>query len=495
MKNFRKIGSYGTPSSEHQPLLETPRPAQKRRKRASFSSQLHRKGYAAIIGICLILIWSFTWRKNHDTSAAQPTPTPTNASLHHHTRQASLYLWLAEYGRPAQDPTLASLKSLYAVDKLMTNTSNCYQSVTDVFTLSLDRASYTDMSLGNIFLNPGKFDGILQADLISCGRSGSDSSPSSQSGNCQVVANDYLRRMLRDGQRWPPRQTFQVAKHFNLAFRPVLLGSLKARPYICSRGSVGPADFAAKASKSGRQLTVGCFNRSPLKSPGTFSAASKIGPTGSQVFHDTVPSVLMPGFYTIPSQVPESYNLPALNRRELGDEMQEKLLPSPSITTPVATVASGRFEHQIWRLLCTWWGCRWSGRSGAQPRLDQRGLQRRDESRSKPTEKEVRRVGAAGGAGIVAAIALYFLTYFALRHRYQRKARQQPQAVELGQRNDRNPPQESDHPSGGRVPNMPPEALDPRYQVVMGSADSTHSHAIMSSSESSANNPEASSRT
>lgn len=425
-----------------------------------------------------------------------------------------MYLWLVEYDHYVHDQELATLKSLYLVDKfdkLLTNTSDgtfyavCLHdpsnlsaesvriigcnSITESSTWNLDRASYANLPLGDDYLSLEKYFGMLEADLVVCERARFDSTPSSESGDCRIVGNDYLRRLkCQDRQLWPPKTIFQVAEHFNLAFRPWFVGERRARPCMCPTDTIGTADVTVKVLKYAHQLAVECPYQSSCETEGIFSAQHGSGPIRKQRRHDTLISALVPGFYMIPSHFSELYNIAAVNKSKLEDISQEKGPPSGPVVTSVSTAASGSLGSSIWRQIETFGRSIWSHHFPAQSQLGLRDVWSGDGKLTNDDTLKFKDVvimiAAAAGAclctlGIICLIRhmVKKIRLMLQKRKARRRQQQRQQEIELGVLSDLNAPSPPEHENNSRVRIMPPASAMPAVPSnggLQGSAESTH---------------------
>lgn len=123
LQNMNRMRSYGTLPSEEDPqetaLLPQPEDVQ---KRVNARRGPHHKGYGALFAfIFLVLVGFFAspWTTTDTPAAVPPSIPPPN-----HSGQELQYVWLVEHDTDAYDQSLATSRSLYAIDIFLTNTSN-----------------------------------------------------------------------------------------------------------------------------------------------------------------------------------------------------------------------------------------------------------------------------------------------------------------------------------------------------------------------------------
>ena len=116
--NTRQTKSYGTLPTSVPPAIKAPQWRLAPQTRAIAKYGWSHKGYSAVfLCLCMVIVWSFSLRTNHDSPRVTPSLPPARDRPEHDPE----YLWLIEHDEDAHDERLATLKSLYAVDKFLTN--------------------------------------------------------------------------------------------------------------------------------------------------------------------------------------------------------------------------------------------------------------------------------------------------------------------------------------------------------------------------------------
>lgn len=122
LKNLNRIRSYGTRPSED--LEAHALPPQQRvgpQGRAQARITRNRIGFCALaMFTCLVYFLWFRVSTGQDTPGAEPP----SVSPPHLSGATSVYLWLVEHDGDAHDQSLATMKTLYAVDIYATNTTD-----------------------------------------------------------------------------------------------------------------------------------------------------------------------------------------------------------------------------------------------------------------------------------------------------------------------------------------------------------------------------------
>ncbi|KAL8839409.1 MAG: hypothetical protein Q9170_001748 [Blastenia crenularia] len=118
LKDLKSMRPYGTVSSDAAPTTEMPQWRQEHRQRADARYVRGHNGYGVVfLCMCFITILLFGLTTNRETRTVKP-PSPRSPDQ---SKQEMDYVWLIEYDEDAHDQGLATLKSLYTVDMVLTN--------------------------------------------------------------------------------------------------------------------------------------------------------------------------------------------------------------------------------------------------------------------------------------------------------------------------------------------------------------------------------------
>ncbi|KAL8771125.1 MAG: hypothetical protein Q9209_003296 [Squamulea sp. 1 TL-2023] len=345
-ERLRDLKSYGTMDSGN-PL----------RTISSRSFWQAKKAYICYLLIflcaCFTLRWILSSSKDQNTSTV--APLPPSISHQHRLGQDLQYLWMIEHNRNEQNASQATLKSLYGP---MTKTSDGCATNIDAWTWSLERESYADLYLDDIFQDLEAYNAVLEADLVFCELDKLAGLPASQPSNCRVVGNSYFPHKA-NRVWWPSLKVFNVAANFNLAFRPQFQGTHRVKPCICQATHSGTADVTATVHKSAGSLTVTCSKLLTLRLESSVEEEDKNLPKSPWTGGDAIVDAAAPGFYMVPNRhILEHRN--DKERRQLRDTIKDRDHSSNADAPRIATktVTPRYFDQYITFALCrSVWAC------------------------------------------------------------------------------------------------------------------------------------------
>ncbi|KAL8854617.1 MAG: hypothetical protein Q9221_000652 [Calogaya cf. arnoldii] len=293
----KDVTTYGTMDSDSSSEAQAPGSYQEAGKPTS-------KRYRCILYTMIVLIISLAliWILSSLEDQREVTRASLLASMPHHRRpkQDPQYLWMIEHDSNAQDTSLATRRSLYAQDEVTTMTSNACASTMDTSTWILDRASYADLYLGDIFQDPGLYNAVLEADLILCEHAEFGGVPTSQSAQCRLVGNSYFSRSASRSW-WPSLKAFDVAVDFSLAIRPPFQGNHRVKPCTCQATDTDTADINVTVNMSSLSLSVECSKLLAFNSKASFPRENR----NAHIFAERGDAMIgagAPGFYVIPDR-------------------------------------------------------------------------------------------------------------------------------------------------------------------------------------------------
>ncbi|KAL8650525.1 MAG: hypothetical protein Q9226_005109 [Calogaya cf. arnoldii] len=219
----------------------------------------------------------------------------------------------------------------------------------DTSTWILDRASYADLYLDDIFQDPDFYNAVLEADLILCEHAEFGGVPTSQSAQCRLVGNSYFSRSASRSWR-PSLQAFDVAVDFSLAIRPPFQGNHRVKPCTCQATDTGTADINVTVNMSSLSLSVECPKLLVFNSKDSFIRENRNAHISAES-GDAMIGAIAPGFYIIPHRhLPEYQN--DRKRLPFGDSIKEDT-QSSSYTPQVATKAMRTPAIPDRRVACT----------------------------------------------------------------------------------------------------------------------------------------------
>lgn len=236
----------------------------------------------------------------------------------------------------------------------------------DTRTWILDRASYADMYLDDIFQDPGFYSAVLEADLIFCEQAGFAGVPTSRSAQCRLVGNSYFSRSASRSW-WPLLKAFDVAVDFNLAIRPQFQGKQRVIPCTCQATNTGTADITVTVHKSSFSLSLECSNLSALIPEGSVLRENEHAPLSAGRGGYAMIGATAPGFYVIPD-LPLPEHQSDRKRIQSGDSIKNKATQSSSYTPESATKAMGIPESPDRHVACTLSRALWARYCHGNPR-------------------------------------------------------------------------------------------------------------------------------